>query len=75
MIMGKYITQKYGHELTSNDSKKKLFHLVFTTPIYSAFKEDPWNKSNFIYLIILPFYAINLFTKIYFRQLMNKTQK
>ena len=74
MTLGKYITHEYGHKLTSNESKKKLFHLVFTTPLYSAFKQDPWNKSNFIYGIILPFYAINLITRIYFHQLTNKNQ-
>ena len=74
MMLGKYITQEYGHKLTSNENKKKLFHLVFTTPLYSAFKQDPWNKSNFIYGIILSFYAINLITRIYFHQLTNKNQ-
>jgi len=65
MLIGKSITHEYGDKLTSNQNQKKLFHLVFTTPIYNTLKQDPWNKLNIIYLIILPLYAINLLTKNY----------
>jgi glycosyltransferase involved in cell wall biosynthesis len=72
MRLGKYITHEYGDELSSNENKKRLFHLVFTTPVYSAFKQDPWNKLNLIYGIILPFYAITLLIKNYFHNGLTK---
>jgi hypothetical protein len=71
LLIGRYITHEYGDKLTSKESNKKLFHLIFTTPMYRAFKEDPWNKLNLVYGIILPSYAISLLTINYFQQKIN----
>jgi glycosyltransferase involved in cell wall biosynthesis len=65
ILLGKEITEEYGDKLASNENKKKLFHLVFTTPLHNAIKQDPWNRFNLIYSIILPVCAIYLLSKIY----------
>jgi len=71
MVIGEYIIQNYGYRLNSKATRKKLFNLISTTPLYRGFKEDPWNKLNLIYGIILPSYALNLLTKNYFKQKIN----
>lgn len=63
LLLGKRITEDYGDKLSSNGNKKRVFHLIFTTPLHNAMKQDPWNKYNFIYCIILPFYCIYLLFK------------
>lgn len=68
ILIGKCITSEYGDKLTSKESNMKLFHLVSTTPLYRAFKEDPWNKLNLIYGIVLPVYAISILFINYFQQ-------
>jgi glycosyltransferase involved in cell wall biosynthesis len=68
MAIGKFIAQEYGDRLNSKQSKKKLFHLIFTTPFYSAVKQDPWNRLNLIYRAKLPPYAIYTLIKIYVHQ-------
>lgn len=69
MAIGKFIAREYGDRLSSSQNKKKLFHLIFTTPFYSAVKQDPWNKLNLIYGVKLPPYAIYIITKLYFQHL------
>jgi glycosyltransferase involved in cell wall biosynthesis len=69
MAIGKFIAQEYGDRLNSNENKKKLFHLIFTTPFYSAVKQDPWNILNLIYGVKLPPYAIYILVKTYFHQI------
>lgn len=71
LLIGRYITQEYGDKLTSQESNKKLFHLMATTPLYRAWKEDPWNKLNLIYGVILPIYAISILFINYFQQKIN----
>jgi glycosyltransferase involved in cell wall biosynthesis len=68
MSIGRCITHEYGDRLTSKESNKKLFHLISTTPLYRAYKEDPWNKLNLIYGIILPIYALSILSINYFQQ-------
>jgi len=67
MAIGKFIAREYGDRLSSRQNKKKLFHLIFTTPFYSAVKQDPWNKLNLIYGLKLPPYAIYTLIKLYFQ--------
>lgn len=69
MAIGKFIAQEYGDKLKPYQNKKKLFHLIFTTPFYSAVKQDPWNRLNLFYGLKLPPYAIYILTKIYFKQI------
>jgi glycosyltransferase involved in cell wall biosynthesis len=70
-LIGRYITHQYGDKLTSKEANKKLFHLIATTPLYRAWKEDPWNKLNLIYGVILPIYAISILFINYFQQKIN----
>ena len=74
MVLGKSLVQDYGDRFNSNENRKSLVQLVFGTPVYKMFEEDPWNKSNLIYLVVLPFYAVNLLIRNYVQQ-MGKTNK
>jgi glycosyltransferase involved in cell wall biosynthesis len=48
-----HVLQEYGDKI-SNKGLKNLFNATCVDPTYFGIHQDRWNKSNFIYPIILP---------------------
>jgi glycosyltransferase involved in cell wall biosynthesis len=72
LLIGRYIAHQYGDKLNSRETNRKLFHLIVTTPLYRGWKEDPLNKLNLIYGVILPIYTISILFINYFNKMIKK---